>query len=35
VPIPNDMPAEDAAAFLVAYGTSHVALDYKARLKTW
>ena len=33
VPIPDDMPAEDAAAFLVAYGTSHVALDYKARLQ--
>lgn len=33
VPIPDEMNAVDAAAFLVAYGTSHVALDYKARLK--
>lgn len=33
VPIPDDMPFEHAAAFLVAYGTSHMALDYKAGLK--
>lgn len=33
VPIPDQMPFDDAAAFLVAYGTSHVALDYKARLQ--
>ena len=33
VPIPDAMTAVDAAAFLIAYGTSHVALDYKARLK--
>lgn len=33
VPIPDDMTEVDAAAFLVAYGTSHVALDYKARMQ--
>ncbi len=33
VPIPDSMSAVDAAAFLVAYGTSHVALDYKAHLQ--
>jgi len=33
VPIPDAMNAVDAAAFLVAYGTSHVALDYKAALQ--
>ncbi|APX12330.1 NADPH:quinone oxidoreductase family protein [Tateyamaria omphalii] len=33
VPIPDDMTEIDAAAFLVAYGTSHVALDYKARMQ--
>ncbi len=33
VPIPEGMSFEDAAAFPVAYGTSHVALDYRARLK--
>ena len=33
VPIPDQMSAVDAAAFLIAYGTSHVALDYKAGLK--
>lgn len=33
VPIPDEMTDEDAAAFLIAYGTSHVALDYKAHLK--
>ncbi|MGC1496753.1 MAG: NADPH:quinone oxidoreductase family protein [Sulfitobacter sp.] len=33
VPIPDEMNAVDAAAFLIAYGTSHVGLDYKARLQ--
>ena len=33
VPLPDDMNPVDAAAFLIAYGTSHVALDYKAHLK--
>jgi NADPH2:quinone reductase len=33
VPIPDEMTAVDAAAFLIAYGTSHVALGYKARLQ--
>ncbi|WP_415921840.1 NADPH:quinone oxidoreductase family protein [Tateyamaria sp. SN6-1] len=33
VPIPDAMNFVDAAAFLVAYGTSHVGLDYKARLQ--
>ncbi|MEO1000860.1 MAG: alcohol dehydrogenase catalytic domain-containing protein, partial [Pseudomonadota bacterium] len=33
VPVPAAMPAAHAAAFLVAYGTSHVGLDYRARLK--
>ncbi|TCP41758.1 NADPH:quinone oxidoreductase family protein [Rhodovulum marinum] len=33
VPLPEAMPFEDAAAFQVAYGTSHVALDHKARLQ--
>ncbi len=33
VPIPDQMDAVDAAAFLIAYGTSHVGLDYKARLQ--
>lgn len=33
VPIPDTMNFIDAAAFLVAYGTSHVGLDYKAQLK--
>ncbi|WP_299675947.1 NADPH:quinone oxidoreductase family protein [uncultured Roseobacter sp.] len=33
VPIPDAMSAEDAAAFLITYGTSHVALDYKAHLQ--
>ncbi|MEM8981178.1 MAG: NADPH:quinone oxidoreductase family protein, partial [Pseudomonadota bacterium] len=31
--LPDDMPFTDAAAFLVAYGTSHMALDYKAQLQ--
>ena len=33
VKLPADMPASHAAGFQVAYGTSHVALDYKARLQ--
>jgi NADPH2:quinone reductase len=33
VPLPDDMNTTDAAAFLIAYGTSHVGLDYKAHLK--
>ncbi|MBR9843979.1 MAG: NADPH:quinone oxidoreductase family protein [Rhodobacteraceae bacterium] len=33
VPLPDDMSFEEAAAFMVAYGTSHVALDYRARLQ--
>lgn len=33
VPLPDAMSFEDAAAFQIAYGTSHVALDYKARLQ--
>ena len=33
VAIPDEMTEEHAAAFLITYGTSHVALDYKAHLK--
>lgn len=33
VPLPDDMNTTDAAAFLIAYGTSHVGLDYKAHLQ--
>lgn len=33
VPIPDEMPFTDAAAFLVTYGTSHIALDDKAQLQ--
>ena len=33
VPLPDAMSFEQAAAFQVAYGTSHVALDHKARLQ--
>lgn len=33
VPLPDKMDFEDAAAFQVAYSTSHVALDYRAQLK--
>ncbi|MCY4222206.1 MAG: NADPH:quinone oxidoreductase family protein [Thiotrichales bacterium] len=32
VQIPDSMPYETAAGFLVAYGTAHVGLDYRARL---
>ncbi len=34
VEIPDAMNFADAAAFLVAYGTTHVALDYRARLRS-
>lgn len=33
VVLPEAMPFEEAAAFQIAYGTSHVALDHKARLQ--
>lgn len=33
IPIPDQMSYVDAAAFLIAYGTSHLALDYKAALQ--
>jgi len=33
LPIPDDMPFDHAAGFQIAYGTSHVALDHKARLQ--
>lgn len=33
VPLPNNMSFDDAAAFQITYGTSHVALDHKARLQ--
>jgi len=33
VPIPDTMPHEHAAALLIAYGTSHVALGHRARLR--
>lgn len=33
VAIPAAMPFTDAAAFSIAYGTSHLALDHKARLQ--
>ena len=33
VPIPDEMPFTDAAAFLITYGTSHIALDDKAQLQ--
>ncbi|WP_417587894.1 NADPH:quinone oxidoreductase family protein [Pararhodobacter oceanensis] len=32
LPIPDAMPFEHAAGFMVAYGTSHVALAHRARL---
>lgn len=32
-PVPDDMPAEQAAGFQVAYGTSHLALTRRARLQ--
>lgn len=33
LPIPDAMSFEVAAGFLIAYGTSHVALDHRARLQ--
>jgi NADPH:quinone reductase len=33
LPIPDAMPYEQAAGFVVAYGTSHVALAHRARLQ--
>ena len=33
VPLPDAMSFTQAAAFQIAYGTSHVALDYKARMQ--
>ena len=33
VPLPDDMPFTDAAAFMVAYGTSHLGLTRRARLQ--
>jgi NADPH2:quinone reductase len=33
VPAPEAMPDEEVAGFLVAYGTSHVALAHRARLR--
>lgn len=33
LPLPGDMPFDHAAAFMVAYGTSHMALDHKAHLR--
>ncbi len=32
LPIPETMPFEHAAAFMIAYGTSHLALTHRARL---
>ncbi|MEM7803071.1 MAG: NADPH:quinone oxidoreductase family protein, partial [Chloroflexota bacterium] len=33
MPIPNEMSYTHAAAFSIAYGTSHVALDHRGKLK--
>lgn len=33
ITLPDTMPFTDAAAFQIAYGTSHLALDHKARLQ--
>ncbi|MFU8863528.1 MAG: NADPH:quinone oxidoreductase family protein [Rhodobacterales bacterium] len=33
VPLPDTMPMTDAAAFLIAYGTSHLALEHRARMQ--
>ena len=33
ITVPDEMPAETAAGFLIAYGTSHVALDHRAGLR--
>lgn len=34
MPIPDNMSYEQAAGFLIAYGTSHLALDHRARMQT-
>ena len=34
LPLPDGVPTIEAAGFQIAYGTSHVALDYKARLQS-
>ncbi len=33
IPVPERMPVDEAAGFLVAYGTAHVALNHRARLR--
>ena len=33
IPLPDNMPFAEAAAFLVTYGTAHLALDHRARLR--
>jgi NADPH2:quinone reductase len=33
IPIPDSMSFEQAAGFLIAYGTSHLALDHRARMQ--
>ncbi|MEX0282569.1 MAG: NADPH:quinone oxidoreductase family protein [Arenibacterium sp.] len=33
VPLPDAMSFDQAAAFLIAYGTSHMALDHRAKLR--
>lgn len=33
LPVPDGMPAETAAGFMIAYGTSHLALKRRARLQ--
>ena len=33
VPLPDTMSMTDAAAFLIAYGTSHLALEHRARMQ--
>ena len=33
IPLPDRMSMEQAAAFMVAYGTSHLALDHRAHLR--
>ncbi len=34
IPIPDEMPFEQAAGFLIAYGTSHLALGHRAQLRS-
>lgn len=33
ITVSDEMPAETAAGFLIAYGTSHVALEHRARIR--